>query len=246
MKELSFPAKIYLVAVYCVGCGMFLLNLDFSPNSNLLMLFALSLLGSVLHIYKVVGATVRSHYTFSFVVYGFTFAHFGIGEMLLVILISNLAEWVWNKPAWFIQVFNITCYFIAASGAFLAFNLVNPSGSFLTALGVLSIVISMGVFTFLNHFLLGIILWLARGENFKVSRMGDVFPFVMDTTLLMFGCVLNVVWEYSPYATFNFPVPAVFDLQHPENSRPRKTNGNRPKDRSVQPQILHGAHHKRA
>ncbi len=227
MKELSFPAKIYLVAVYCVGCGMFLLNLDFSPNSNLLMLFALSLLGSVLHIYKVVGATVRSHYTFSFVVYGFTFAHFGIGEMLLVILISNLAEWVWNKPAWFIQVFNITCYFIAASGAFLAFNLVNPSGSFLTALGVLSIVISMGVFTFLNHFLLGIILWLARGENFKVSRMGDIFPFVMDTTLLMFGCVLNVVWEYSPYATliFLFPLYLIYNtLKIPALERQTETD----------------------
>ncbi len=213
MKDLSLPTKIYLAIVYCAGCGLFLLNSHISAYSDLLMLAVLSLLASALHIYKVVGATVRSHYTFSFVIYGFTFAHFGIGEMLLVILISNLAEWAWNRPAWFIQLFNITCYFIAASGASLAFSLINPAGSFLTPLGVLSIAVSMGVFTFLNHFILGIVLWLARGENFKVSRMLDVFPFVMDVTLLMFGCVLNVVWEHSPYATliFLFPLYLIYN-----------------------------------
>ena len=34
----------------------------------------------------------------------------------------------------------------------------------------------MGIFTLLNHFIIGIILWLARGENFKVSGIFDSFP----------------------------------------------------------------------
>jgi diguanylate cyclase (GGDEF)-like protein/putative nucleotidyltransferase with HDIG domain len=207
MKELSLPTKVYLAAIYCGGGGLFISYLHFAIISDPMMVIALSLLASFFHIYKVVGATDRSHYTFSFLIYGFTFAHFGIAEVLVVILISNIAEWIWNRPPWFIQVFNISCYFIAASGAFLVFGLINPSGSLTTPLGVLSIVISMGAFTLLNHFILGIVLWLARGENFKVSRMLDVFPFVMDTTLLMFGCILNVVWNTSPYTLILFLFP---------------------------------------
>ena len=207
MKELSLPTKIYLVAVYCVGGGLFISYLHFAPNTDPMMVVVLSLLASFFHIYKVVGATERSHYTFSFLIYGFTFAYFGIGEMLVVILISNLAEWIWNRPPWFIQIFNISCYFIAAVGAYLVFELINPSGSLTTPLGVLSIVISMGIFTFLNHFILGIVLWLARGENFKVSRMLDLFPFMMDVTLLMFGCILTVVWNTSPYIVILFLFP---------------------------------------
>lgn len=207
MKELSLPTKIYLFAIYCAGGGLFISYLYFAPNTDPMMVIVLSLLASFFHIHKVVGATERSHYTFSFLIYGFTFAYFGIGEMLVVILISNLAEWIWNRPPWFIQMFNISCYFIAAVGAFLVFELINPSGSLTTPLGVLSIVISMGFFTFLNHFILGIVLWLARGENFKVSRMLDLFPFMMDITLLMFGCVLTVVWSTNPYTLILFLFP---------------------------------------
>ena len=207
MKELSLPTKVYLATVYFGGGGLFIWYLHSAIISDPIMVIVLSLLASFFHIYKVVGATERSHYTFSFLIYGFTFAHFGIAEVLVVILISNLAEWIWNRPPWFIQIFNISCYFIAASGAFLVFRLINPFGSLTTPLGVLSIVISMGVFTLLNHFILGIVLWLARGENFKVSRMLDVFPFVMDATLLMFGCILNVVWNTSPYTLILFLLP---------------------------------------
>ena len=116
MKDLSLPTKIYLVAIYCAGGGLFISNLHFAPNTNPMMVIVLSLLASFFHIFKVVGATNRSHYTFSFLIYGFTFAYFGLGEMLVVILISNLVEWVWNRPPWFIQIFNISCYFIAAVG----------------------------------------------------------------------------------------------------------------------------------
>ena len=91
------------------------------------MVIVLSLLASFFQIFKVEGATNRSHYTFSFLIYGFAFAYFGLGETLLVILISNLVEWVWNRPPWFIQIFNISCYFIVMSAAYFVFRLINPS-----------------------------------------------------------------------------------------------------------------------
>ena len=207
MKELSHAAKIYLLTIYGVGCGLFIWNFRLSTNSDVWMLIVLALLASVLHVFKVVGATVRSHYTFSFLIYGFTFARFGIGEMLVVILISNIAEWIWNRPPWFIQLFNIACYFISASGAFLTYSLINPSWSLNTPLSVLAVALSMSIFTLINHFILGIVLWLARGENFKVSRMMDFFPFLMDVTMLMVGCMLSLIWESNPFAMLLFLFP---------------------------------------
>ena len=65
----------------------------------------------------------------------------------------------------------------------------------------------MSIFTFVNHFILGIVLWLARGENFKVSRMMDFFPFVMDVTMLMVGCMLSLIWESNPFAMLLFLFP---------------------------------------
>ena len=98
-------------------------------------------------IFKVEGATNRSHYTFSFLIYGFTFAHFGLGETLVVILVSNLVEWVWNRPPGISRYSTYPATLLSASAAFLIFKLINPSGSLLTPLGVLSVAVSMGVFT---------------------------------------------------------------------------------------------------
>jgi len=207
LRDLSLTARIYLIAVYLLGLWVFLWNLPSAAGIDLMGVLVLSLLASFFLIFKVVGATIRSHYTLSFLVYGFAFAHFGLSETLLVILISNIVEWLWNRPPWYIQAFNTTSNFVVMAAAYLVFNLINPSGSLLTSVGVLSIAVSMVVYTLLNHIILGIVLWLARGENLKTSRMLDVFPFVMDVTMLTFGCMLNVVWNTSPYSMVLFLLP---------------------------------------
>ena len=207
MKDLSLSTKLYLVVIYLLGFGLLLWNAIQTTTINLLMVVVLSLLASFFLIFKVEGATNRSHYTFSFLIYGFAFAYFSPGETLLVILLSNLVEWVWNRPPWFIQLFNIFCYIIAMAAAWFAFTLINPNGSLSTPLGVFSVAISMGVFTLFNHFIIGIIVWLARGENFKVSGVFDSFPLVMDLTLLTFGAMLNMVFNTSPYALILFMFP---------------------------------------
>jgi hypothetical protein len=65
----------------------------------------------------------------------------------------------------------------------------------------------MGIFTVLNHLLVGIVVWLARGENFKVSGVFDSFPLVMDLTLLTFGAMLNMIFNANPYALIPFLFP---------------------------------------
>ena len=203
------------------------LEYPFRHNQNILDVIVLSLLASLFQIFKVQGATIRSHYSFSFLVYGFAFAHFGLGETMMVILISHIMEWVWKRPTWYILIFNITSYFIVMAAAYLAFGLINPSASLLTPIGILSIAVSMGIFTLLNHFIVGIILWLARGENFKVSGIFDNFPMVMDLTFLTFGAMLNIVWNMSPYAMvlFLFPLYLIYmTLRIPALERQTETD----------------------
>jgi len=222
MKDLSLSTKLYLAIIYLLGFGLFLWSAINDPITDYLMVIVLSLLASLFQVFKVQGATIRSHYSFSFLIYGFAFAYFGLSETLVVILISHLVEWVWKRPTWYIIIFNITCYFIVMSAACFVFKLIAPSASLLTSMGVLSIAISMAIFTLLNHFIVGIILWLARGENFKVSGIFDVFPLMMDLTFLTFGAMLNIAWTANPYAMilFLFPLYLIYmALRIPELER---------------------------
>ncbi len=207
MKGLSLPTKLYLAAIYLLGLVLLLWNVSRLPALHYVMVIVLAALASFFIIFKVEGATNRSHYTFSFLIYGFSFAFLSLGEALLVIVISNLVEWAWNRPAWFIQIFNTACYISVMSASYLVFSWINPSGSLSTPVGVLAVAISMGVFTLLNHFIVGIVVWLARGENFKVSGIFDTFPLMMDLTFLTFGAMLTMVWNFSPYATILFLFP---------------------------------------
>ncbi len=213
MKELSLSTRIYLIGVYFLGLGLFIWNAFQVAASHILMVVALSLLAALFLIFKVEGATNRSHYTFSFLIYGFAFAYLNLGETLLVILISNLLEWMWNRPPWFIQSFNVACYMILMGAAELVFGYMDPSRSLTNAIGVVSIAASMGVFTLLNHLLVGIIVWLARGENFKVSGIFNTLPLMMDLTLLTFGAMLTLVWNFYPYALilFLFPLYLIYE-----------------------------------
>ncbi|HTX92309.1 MAG TPA: diguanylate cyclase [Anaerolineales bacterium] len=213
MRELSFPARLYLIVIYLLGLGLFIWRIFQVTAGHILMMAVLSLLAALFLIFKVVGATNRSHYTFSFLIYGFAFAYLNLGETLLVILISSLIEWAWNRPPWFIQAFNTACYIILMCMAQLIFGLLDPTRSLTSFMGALSIAISMGVFTVLNHLLVGVIVWLARGENFKVSGIFNTLPVLMDYTLLIFGAMLTLVWDFYPYALilFLFPLYVIYE-----------------------------------
>jgi diguanylate cyclase (GGDEF)-like protein len=201
MKEFSLLTKLYMIAVYFMGFGLLLWNVLHITPVNLVMAVFLSVLASLFVIFRVKGATISSHYTFSFLIYGFAFVYLSLGETMLVILISNLVEWVWNHPSWYVRLFNICCYISVIAAAHFIYKLINPPGLLSTLSGVLSLVIGMSIFTLLNHLLVGIIVWLARGENFKVSGIFDLLPLMIDLTMLTFGAILNIVWNINPYAT---------------------------------------------
>src|SRR5687767_4877493 len=180
MKSFSFPTKLYLFATCLAGIGIFASHIRQMDLSKPWLLVALCVLASLALILKVEGSTNRSHYTFSFLVYGFTFAIFGPSEAILVIVASNVVEWIWNKPAWFIQLFNTGSYIVVMAVAGLVYYWINPMDSPDTWQAALAIIVSMAAFNILNHVMVGIVLWLDRGENFKKSGVFEFFLLMLD------------------------------------------------------------------
>src|SRR5689334_13819052 len=158
MKDLSFSTKLYLYFTYATGIAIFIWRMMKIDLINLWMLAILCLLASLTLILKVEGATNRSHYTLSFMVYGFTFALFGISAALLVIVVSNLAEWIWNKPPWYIQLFNASCYLIVMQAAGMMYFWITSPNSSISWQTALAIAVSMAAFNLLNHLMVGIVL----------------------------------------------------------------------------------------
>ena len=213
MRDMKFSARFYIITIYLLGAAFFIGNLIRWSFEEVVMLVILCIFASLALIIKVEGATNRSHYTFSFIVYGFAFASLGVTETAIVIIVSNLVEYlVKRKPAWYIQVFNTACYIIVINIAGLVFTTLNPSLSLTTPLGILSVTVSLVAFTFFNHLIVGIIVWLARGENFRESGIFDLLPLIIDMALLTFGAMLVLIWNYSPYAllVFIFPLYLIY------------------------------------
>lgn len=207
MKEMTIPTRIYLFSIYFIGATLLTWNLINWQVKEPVMLAALCILASLALIIKEQGATNRSHYTFSFIIYGFTFAHLGVPQAGIVIIASNLVEFLVNRPRWFIQVFNTACYIFVINVAGYIFGSINPSLSLATPIGILAITLSMTAFTLLNHLIVGIIVWMARGENFRQSGIFEPLTLVIDLTLLSLGAMLVLIWNNSPFAVLLFALP---------------------------------------
>jgi len=205
MKQLSTLTKFYLLVINLLGIYIFASNIPDVRAVDPYLLTVLAILGSILHVLKVEGTTNRTHYTLSFVVFGFTMALYGSPAILVIILVANLLQWILNPPpAWYIQPFNIGCYIITAKFASFIYFAINPSGELTSSITIFGILASMAGFTLLNHLIIGIVLWLARGENFKQSGIFDSTPLIIDLTMLSLGASLAIVWTSNPYALLLF------------------------------------------
>lgn len=198
MKEMSGNTKLYILLVLFIGMLIFYSHLLPRQSLDIGLALILSTVASLTLVLKVEGATNRSHYNISFLVYGFSFITLGMSATLLVILISNLVEWVWHKYAWYIQGFNIATYFVSLQAAGFVYDLINPGHEMLGLAYVGAGLMSMVTFTLVNHLMIGIIVWLARGENFIQSGLFDFLPLMIDFTLLSMGVVTALLWTVSP------------------------------------------------
>jgi len=200
MKDFSWQTKIYITLTIVTGIAIFTWMVLNTQWSNYWSILAMSSLASATLFFKVEGTTNRSHYNFSFLVYGFTLAFLGVEACIIVIVTSNLIDWVWHRDPWYIQSFNIASFIIVAYLTGALYQFINPDQTLISLEGVLGIITSLAFFTFLNHLMIALVVWLARGENFKKSGLFDVLPLMIDFTLLCMGAGAALIWSINPFA----------------------------------------------
>lgn len=201
MKELSLRARIYVLSSILAGVILFGLNMILFQPGDLWLLVALTVVGCFSLLFKVVGATDRSHYNISFLIYAFSLMLLGIPATMIVIVVSNLVEWAYRKYPWYIQCFNISSYLIAAELAGMVFLLLEPQGGLGGAVSALVVVLAMAVYTIVNHLMIGLVIWTARGENFAQSGVFEWFSLMLDFSLMCMGAALAFIWKVNPLAT---------------------------------------------
>jgi diguanylate cyclase (GGDEF)-like protein len=208
MKNFSLKAQIYIILTLAAG-SFFIIYSLIQPNLAVTWLetIILSVIASLALLFKVEGATNRTHYNISFLVYGFTLVFLGAPQATIVILISHLVELAYHKYPWYIQTFNLSMYILVANASGLVLQMGNPTGQMDTWMSALSILVSMAVFTLANHLMVGVIVWLARGENFAKSGIFNFFPLLVDMILLCMGCGAAVIWFYNPLNTILVLMP---------------------------------------
>jgi len=200
MRKLSNLAKAYISATILVGVLLLLVSIQQLRWENAWMLLVLMTAASISLIFKVEGSTNRSHYNISFLIYAFALILLGPPETVLIIVVSNLADWIWHRYPWYIQSFNISCYIIGIYLSGLVYRLLNPEGNLSDLYGIISVLAAIAAFTLLNHVMVGIVIWLARGENFSRSGVLAFFPLMLDFTLMAMGAAAGLVWLVNPYA----------------------------------------------
>jgi hypothetical protein len=199
MKNLSSAAKVYIIGVILVGLGLIVGKvggLDWTNPG----LYLLAALGAAARILKVEGPNDKTNYSIAWFVYGFAFIAYGPGAAMVVMVISILAEWAWHKYPWYIQGFNIGNHVIAIYLAGLVFGWVSQGTKALDLYGAIGIVAAILVFVFANHFLVGMVVKLARGQSFAESGVFGFLTLFLDFTLLAMGAVTALIWFYNPFA----------------------------------------------
>jgi diguanylate cyclase (GGDEF)-like protein/putative nucleotidyltransferase with HDIG domain len=202
MKDFSRPTQIYILGTVIFAGLIAILQLYNSPPEGSFLLVFACLIASYLQGIAVFGTTVRSTYSLSWIVYGFTFVLMGAPATFIVVVISHLVEWLLDpdRLKWYIQTFNMSNFIIGFSlaGQIVIWGdaLVGGSaiGTFLVTLAALAI------FNFVNHLLVAWVLMLARGQNLAQSGVLGLFTLLLDFSLLSLGYAAAIIWQVHPIA----------------------------------------------
>lgn len=168
MKNSSSTAKIYILGTILIGLGLIgwmVVELEWSKIG----LYLLSVFGAVAQTLKVEGPDDKTNYSIAWFVYGFALVLLGPGAAMFVVVVSHLVEWAWHKYPWYIQSFNIGAHVLPVFLAGLVFGTVSQGSQVLNLSGALGLTTANLVFVLANHFLVGMVVKLARGQSFAES-----------------------------------------------------------------------------
>ena len=199
MKNLSLVAKVYILGTILIGLGLTvwtLVELNWANPG----LYLLAVMGAVAQTLKMEGPNNKTNYSIAWFVYGFAFIAYDPGTALFIIVISHLVEWISHRYPWYIQSFNIGNHVISVFLAGLVFETVSRGTQVLDLNWTLGLVAANLLFVFGNHFLVGLVVKLARGQSFAESGVFGFLTLFLDFTVLSMGTVTALTWSYNPFA----------------------------------------------
>jgi hypothetical protein len=206
MKNLSTTAKAYILGIILIGLVLTvwtLMKLDWMNPG----LYMLAILGAVAQTLKVEGPNAKTNYSIAWFMYGFAFIAYGPGAAIFVIFVSHLVDWLWHKYPWFIQNFNIGAHVIPVFLAGLLFETISHGTKALDLNWFLGLVAANLLFVFGNHYLVGLVVNVARGQSFSESGVFELLTLSLDFTVLTLGTVTLLTWSYNPFlAVLNLPL----------------------------------------
>jgi hypothetical protein len=110
-------------------------------------------------------------------------------------------EWTWHKYPWYIQSFNIGAHAVPVFLAGLAFGALERGAAVGNLDNTIGMVAANVVFVFGNHFLVGMVVRLARGRSFAESGVFGFLTLFLDFTVLSMGAVTALAWQISGFVS---------------------------------------------
>jgi diguanylate cyclase (GGDEF)-like protein/putative nucleotidyltransferase with HDIG domain len=207
MKDLPLTAKVYLLGLILLAILCLIPTFYGFRFDEFWLLAALCLLASFTQIFKVHGATEKSSYNVSWILYGFSWVLFGVPQTVIIIIVSHLLEWIWYKYKWSIQLFNISSHIVVATLTSLTMVYLKTNLTAFAKLDVPWILASLGLYTLLNHLIVGLVIKFARGQGLRESGVMSGFSLMIDFTLLCLGAASAYVWGINPVAVILNVIP---------------------------------------
>jgi diguanylate cyclase (GGDEF)-like protein len=115
-------------------------------------------------------------------------------------LAQHAFDWAKERYAWYIQIFNIANYLLAALAAHYVASLGTDAGVSANLPGAAIGVAACAAFVLTNHALLAQMLNLARGWSLRESGLFKGETLATDFVLALFGLSVAIFWRLDPWA----------------------------------------------
>lgn len=199
MQNLRWQARIYIWCTICAGTAFYAWHLWHLQIKHPVLLVILSVFAAITHTLKVEGATARSSYQISWIAYGASVVLLEPSEAMTVLLVAHIAEWFW-QPQWYITLFNVNAFGVVASISILVWQTISQDNTPLAPISAFGFLATAATFTVLNHLLVGLVIWLARGESLMRSGVFHLLTLMIDFVSFGMGIASGLIWLVNPYA----------------------------------------------
>jgi len=114
-------------------------------------------------------------------------------------VIQHIPEWLKNRSAWYIQIFNICNWTLAMLAAYASFHFALGFASGSHARYAIAGLAAAGAIVVVNHSLMAPMLHLARGHSIRESGLFSFPSLSTDLVLAMLGVAMAAFWSGNPW-----------------------------------------------